>query len=104
MLEIKQIQELYQVRAVELTDHYLNMLVKRSISFDDVRSAILSGIIIEQYPDDYPYPSCLILGYAQNEPLHIVAGLGNDKLWIITTYKPDVDKWEDDFKTRKAAQ
>ena len=104
MLEITQIQELYQTRAVELTDHYLNMLVKRSISFEDVRSAILSGTIIEQYPDDYPYPSCLILGYAQNGPLHIVVGLGHKKLWLITTYKPDVDKWEDDFRTRKAVK
>ena len=104
MLEIKQIQDLYKTQTVNLTDHYLNMLVKRGISFSDVRSAILSGIIIEQYPDDYPYPSCLILGYAHNTPLHIVVGFGNDKLWLITTYKPDVDKWEDDFITRKAVK
>ena len=34
---------------------------------DDVMNAINNGEIIEQYPDDYPFPSCLILGITIND-------------------------------------
>lgn len=61
------------------------------------------GEIIERYPNDYPYPSCLLLGSAVNKrKIHIVCGIGNGKLYIITAYYPDTDKWENDYKTRKA--
>ena len=59
--------------------------------------AIAKGEVIEDYPDDYPYPSCLILG----EGIHIVAGIGDDMLWLITAYRPDLDQWSDDLKTRR---
>lgn len=36
-----------------------------------------------------------------NLTIHIVAGLGDNKLWLITAYEPDQDKWSEDFKTRK---
>ena len=65
----------------------------------------MNGEIIESYPDDYPYPSALILGYDSNSnPLHIVAGIGDESLKIVTTYYPSLDKWESDYKTRKAVQ
>ena len=28
----------------------------------------------------------------------------HDMIWIITTYYPNLDKWEDDYKTRKVAK
>ena len=34
----------------------------------------------------------------------VVCGSGNKKLWVITAYFPSTDKWESDFKTRKAAE
>ncbi|MCL2366577.1 MAG: DUF4258 domain-containing protein [Oscillospiraceae bacterium] len=65
--------------------------------------AITNGEIIEQYRDDYPYPSCLILGatVSNKQHLHVVCGVSNGRLWIITTYYPDLGKWEADYKTRK---
>ena len=58
--------------------------------------------IIEQYPDDYPYPSCLILGMSiEDKYLHVVIGNHESDLFLITAYFPSFDKWESDFKTRK---
>ena len=37
----------------------------------------------------------------KNEVLHVVCGLNEIELWIITAYYPDNIKWEDDLKTRK---
>lgn len=58
--------------------------------------------LMANYPNDYPYPSCLLIGKNFNgQFFHVVIGLGEDELWLITAYKPSAEKWEDDFKTRK---
>lgn len=68
----------------------------------DIRYAINNGEIIEQYPDDYPYPSCLILGKTKSdEYIHIVMSDEGTMSRIITAYYPDADKWSQDFRTRK---
>lgn len=84
------------------TNHVLVRLLQRGITTDDVVCALQNGEIIEQYPTDYPYPSCLILGLSLDRRyLHIVCGIGDTELWIITAYYPDTDKWLSDFKIRK---
>ncbi len=63
---------------------------------------IETGEIIEEYPTDYPYPSCLLLGISTSEKyLHAVIGVGNGYLWLITAYYPDSKKWDDTYKVRK---
>ena len=61
------------------------------------------GEIIEEYPTAYPYPCALFLGYTcENKPLHVVAGTDGTELWLITAYYPTLDKWDNDYKSRKA--
>lgn len=84
----------------------MTRLLQRKISLEDVKHAIKSGEIIEDYPDDYPddypYPSCLILGRnKEGQALHVVCGLGENELWLITAYKPSLEIWKEDFRTRK---
>ena len=99
MLDIREIRELCTDDRIILTQHVVKRCQERGIAFNDIVNAILRGEIIEQYPDDYPYPSCLILS---DGPLHVVAGIGQGMIWIITAYKPTAQKWESDWKTRKA--
>ena len=73
---------------------------QRDIELSEVMRAILTGEVIEDYPDDYPYPSALILGAG----LHVVAGVGDGRLWLITAYRPGPEQWEPDLKTRKVSQ
>ncbi len=62
----------------------------------------MPGEIIEQYPTDYPYPSCLVLGVAVNEKfLHTVIGSNQSQFWIVMAYYPDINKWNEDFRIRK---
>lgn len=86
---------------IEVTQHTLIRFQERGILFRDVLNAIKNGEIIETYPDDYPYPSCLLLGKSERTPLHVVCGVHENKLWIITAYYPSDDKWESDLRTRK---
>lgn len=88
-----------------VTKHMAKRLKERGIKFSHVRNALLNGEIIEQYPDDYPYPSCLVSGFSEGkETLHVCVGFGDGKLWLITAYYPDTNGWEPDFKTRKAVE
>lgn len=67
-----------------------------------VRSCIFSGEIIEQYPEDFPFPSCLIFGYTNdNKVIHVVASDEGTASRIITAYIPNTDKFNEDLKTRK---
>jgi hypothetical protein len=77
------------------------MMEERGITFSSVKSGIMSGDIIEDYPTDYPNPSVLILGNLTNIPIHIVVGIGKGTIQIITAYNPSLDIWETDLKTRK---
>lgn len=87
---------------MQWTYHVMTRLIQRGISTDDVEYAIMNGEIIEKYPEDTPYPSCLVLGIlTQGRPLHVVCGVAPDKLWFITAYYPNLDEWEPDFKRRK---
>lgn len=77
-------------------------LNERNITVDDVMNAIDNGEIIEQYPDDFPFPSCLILGLSINDVyIHIVVSMNDDKIYLITAFVPNTDKWEADLKNRK---
>lgn len=87
---------------VIISQHMLKRFSERHVKYRDIISVINSGEIIEQYPNDYPYPSCLILGLdISGKYMHIVCGTDGEYIWIITAYYPSEDKWEKDLKTRK---
>ena len=83
-------------------DHAMKRLHERKITKDDVRSAIYNGEIIEDRPDDTPTPCCLILGpNERGRFLHVICGMIDDVVYIISAYYPDPDKLETDLMTRK---
>lgn len=101
-LNILDLQKICTLENIEITMHAAKRLEQRGISIDDIISCIKSGEIIEQYPDDYPFPSCLILGASTNQLLiHVVVGSNLKTLWIVTAYYPDPGKWDDTLKIRK---
>lgn len=68
-----------------------------------VKDVLITGDIIEDYPDDKPFPSALFLGWFEGKPLHVVAALdfATDYCLVITAYEPDLNHFEPDFKTRR---
>ena len=96
-MNIDDVRTLLGDESIVFSQHCLKRIIERGIGIEQVKQAILCGEVIEDYPDDYPYPSCLILGNG----LHVVVGLGDGQLWMITAYRPDRDKWSADLKTRR---
>ena len=79
-------------------------MFEHSVRRDEVRAVIGSGEVIADYPDDTPFPSCLILGFPDGRALHVVVAI--DRVWercyVVTAYPPDPSRWENDFKTRRS--
>jgi hypothetical protein len=65
------------------------------LTFHQIEETILSGDILEQYPDEGRGESCLIVGFAENIPIHIVCGRRGDHISIITVYVPKPPKFVD---------
>ena len=104
-MTVLEIRSLCSEDTIMMTEHIVLRCRQRGIRYGDIEQAILTGEIIEEYQSDYPYPSCLILGSTIcGKYLHVVAGIGENKLWITTAYYPDPAKWEKDLKTRKAVK
>ena len=85
-----------------MTAHAQARLYERGILLRDIRQAIQTGQIIEYRPDDYRCPSCLVLGCSTaGHFLHVVCGIHEQALWIITAYWPDLEHWDETFTKRK---
>ncbi len=86
----------------ELSRHAVDQSLLRHIRVQEIREAIASGEIIEDYPNDKYGPSCLMLGYTQSlRPLHTQCSHPvRPLIKIITVYEPDANLW-DDLKIRK---
>ena len=77
-------------------------LQERDITVADVKHCIMSGEIIEEYPDDFPHPSALIFGYdLSGKILHVVCGTDENFLYLITAYVPTTKKFLEDLRTRR---
>lgn len=99
---IEEIKNLCQSGKVQWTEHVMKRLIKRNITRSEVKATLMTGVIIEEYPNDYPFPSCLVLGLSTpTQYIHVVCGIGNDRLWIITAYRPDTTIWNESFTKRR---
>lgn len=87
----------------EWRQHVIERLVERNISQADIVQAILEGEELKDYPEDRPYPSALFFAEMSGSPLHTVVAYDeeNDWAYIITAYVPDLEHFENDFKTRR---
>jgi len=88
---------------IEWQKHALERMMERGISRETVKEVLMNGEIIENYPDDKPYPSALFLGWVKNQPFHVVTAMDSMTGWcfVITAYKPDLAHFESDYKTRR---
>ncbi len=101
-MNIDKVRELVISRQIKWTTHGMERMQERDISRTDVINCIMNGDIIEDYPDDFPHPSCLILGFrGTNRPLHAVIACDDFFVYVITAYVPDLFKFNPDFKTRR---
>ena len=84
--------------------HAINKLRIERLRKAHVEAALKDAVLIEDYQDHgRSLPDCLLLGFIEDNPVHIVAAIDIeiDRIFIITVYRPDIMRWENDWKRRK---
>jgi len=84
-----------KIRANEflLSDHADHEAADENIDIAEIRQAILNGEILEEYADTGRGESCLIVGFANERPIHVVCGWRRDLVVVITVYIPKAPKF-----------
>jgi len=102
-VDVAKLKAALDANSVEWERHVLERLLLRRISREVIIQVLRSGECIEDYPDDYPFPSALFLGWHEKKPLHVVVALNEAvaKAFVITAYEPDLEHFEPDFRTRR---
>lgn len=103
MIDRKILRKIIENGYIRWQRHALERMAGRGITRDSVKQVLLEGEIIEEYINDRPYPSGLFLGWIDKQPLHVVAAVDmkNEWCYVITAYRPDLEHFEEDFKTRR---
>ena len=102
-MEIIDIIKAIQNHQIRITDHADEEAESDRLTFDEIYFSVLNGEIIKNYPDDKPYPSCLIFWRTfGGDPVHSVWAFNDENLWavVITVYRPDPNRWID-FRQRR---
>ena len=81
----------------EFSKHAVDQTILRNIAVQEIREAIETGEVIEDYPEDKYGPSCLVNGMTrQGRPIHIHCSYPSRPIIkVITVYEPDLQRWID---------
>ena len=92
-----------KVGTLVFSRHAVERMVSRRISTSEVHAIVESGVTVESYPSDLPFPSVLMLGSAYGQPIHVVVGYdeSTETAYVVTTYESDPALWYPDWKTRR---
>lgn len=91
-MNLNEIVEAIRAKRVRITDHADEEAAADHLTFDEIYFSVIGGEIIEEYPTDRPYPSCLIYGQTfRGDPVHSVWAYNPKTQWavVITVYRPD---------------
>ncbi len=70
-----------------------------NLTLSDVRDALISGIIVEEYEDSGRGTSCLVAGFSHlGIPIHAVCGKRGKWLVIVTVYIPKPPKFKNIYE------
>lgn len=103
-MTVEKIIECVKNGKIRITDHADEEIHNDGLMFEEVFISVLNGEIIEEYPKDSPYPSCLIYGKNyKNEPIHSVWAYNKETMGVvlITAYRPDPKRWVEWKRRRK---
>lgn len=84
--------------------HAVQRMFERDVPAARVSRALQSGETIEEYSSEMPDPSRLLLGFQGKRPFHVVVSENQEanETTIVTVYIPNLERWNKDFKSRRA--
>jgi hypothetical protein len=102
-MDLKPLRDAVADGRIEWLKHSAERMFERGIARAEAVKALLEGEVIEDDPDDTPYPSALLLGVIDGKPLHVVVAYDTASAYcmVITVYQPDTEHFEPDHRTRR---
>jgi len=97
-MDIENIIHAVRNHRVRITDHADEEAFNDCLTYEEIYISVIHGEIIEDYPNDKPYPSCLVMGKNfSGEPIHSVWAYNPGTLWavLVTVYRPNPKRWID---------
>jgi len=98
------IQQLVARSEIRISEHGYDELSADNISVSDILHGVADAILIEDYPGYVKGPCVLVLQRdPAGPPIHVVWGIpkrATTPAVVVTAYRPQADKWSEDFKTR----
>ena len=84
--------------------YHVNMrLAGRFIPREAILAAVDTYQLVEAYAHDKYLPSYLPLAHHGEEAFHVLFAVDveGDNVRVVTSYRPDLDEWQPDLKTRR---
>jgi hypothetical protein len=94
-MEIEEIKVKIRRQEFVFSMHAEEARMDDNLTAQEVITAILNDEILEQYPDTGRGESCLVLGFVNNRPIHVVCGWRTNLVAIITVYIPSPPNFSD---------
>lgn len=92
-------------REIRVSDHGYDELAADGLLAREVVAGVETALLLEDYPD-YPKGPCVLLLQRDEagRPIHVVWGVPKEKASpavLVTAYRPDPERWTEDFQRRR---
>lgn len=101
-MDIQVVKAKVQSGQFVISTHADQEAADEKIDIAEIRDAILNDEMLEQYADTGRGESCLILGFVDERPIHVICGWRRESIVIITVYVPKLPKFQDPWTRRRS--
>lgn len=102
--ETRELVRFSAARRILFLPHAIRQMARpeRMISPAEIRSVLVNGDVIEDYPEDARGHSCLVHGRGPDgRDIHVVCAPKKEFIAVITAYIPSEAEWNQDLQTRR---